>query len=94
MQPAPEPLPLHIRLLHDVASIAMDDLAWAMAELVPDGRAATAFIHGALDLVGRRRRAPQEIVQEAHGSCLSTPYYTGGRVAATSLARFGRLCTR
>src|SRR5215217_9409173 len=46
----------------DVPRIVVDDLARGMAERVPDGRAAAAFVHGALDLVGGRRRAPQEVL--------------------------------
>src|SRR5215208_5918687 len=78
----------------DVARIAVDDLARGMAERVPDGRAAAAFVHCTFDLVSGRCRTPQEVLLEAHGSFLSTPYYTGERVTARSLARFGRLCTR
>src|SRR5215217_6242894 len=78
----------------DVTRITVEDLARGMAERVPDGRATAAFGYGALDLVSGRRRAPQEVLREAHGSFLSTPYYTGDRVTATSLACFGRLCMR
>src|SRR5215217_2015546 len=78
----------------DVPRIVVDDLARGMAERVPDGRAAAAFVHRTFDLVGGCRRAPQEVLREAHGSLLSTPYYTGDRVTATSLACFWRLCTR
>src|SRR5215211_833423 len=77
----------------DVARIAVTDFIRGVAERVPDGRAAAVFVHGALDLVSGRRSAPQEILREAHGSFLSTPYYTGERVTARRLARFGRLCT-
>src|SRR5215211_4441187 len=76
-----------------VARIAVEDLARGVAERVPDRGATAAFVHCALDLVGGRRRAPQEVLREAHGSFLSTLYYTGDRATATSLARFGRPCT-
>src|SRR5215217_1457027 len=77
----------------DVARIAVEDLASGVAERVPDRGATATFVHGALDLVGGRRRAPQEVLREVHGSFLSTLYYTGDHVTATSLARFGRPCT-
>src|SRR5829696_1150221 len=78
----------------DVARVAVNHLAWSMAKRVPDRRAAAVFVYRTFDLVGRRGRAPQEVLREAHGSFLSTPHYTGDRVTAMSLARFGRLCTR
>src|SRR5918999_3462867 len=77
-----------------ITRVAVMYFTRGVAERVPDRRAATVFAYRALDLVGRSSRAPQEVLREAHGSFLSTPYYTGDRVTATSLARFGRPCTR
>src|SRR5215204_3728231 len=76
-----------------VTRVAVMYLTRSVAERVPDRGAAAVFVYRALDLVGGRSRAPQKVLREAHGSFLSTPYYTGERVTATSLARFGRLCT-
>src|SRR5215217_4049782 len=77
-----------------VTRVAVADLTRSVAERVPDRGAAAVLVYRALDLVGCRSSAPQEVLREAHVSFLSTPYYTGDRVTATSLACFGRLCTR
>lgn len=48
----------------DVAGVAARDLARGVREGVPDRRRTAVLRHGSLDLVGRRGRAPQEVVRE------------------------------
>src|SRR5215211_6162270 len=59
-----------------VAGVAAVDLARCVGEGVPDRGSAPVLVHGPLDLVGRRRGAPQEVLREVHLASF-TPRYTG-----------------
>lgn len=70
----------------DVAGVAARDLAGGVREGVPDRRRAAVLRHGSLDLVGRRGRAPQEVVREcgevdAHGSPFKVGHLTAPAVS-------------
>src|ERR687898_50321 len=49
-----------------VTRVAVMYLTRGVAERVPDRRAAAVFVYRALDLVGRRSRAPQEVLWKSH----------------------------
>ena len=55
----------------DVAGMAAKDTARFMGEIVPDVSALAVLEGCALDLVGRGRRAPDEILLKAHGDLLA-----------------------
>jgi hypothetical protein len=48
----------------DLAVVAIDDAARRAGEGVPDGLPTPVLLGGALDLVARRRDAPDEVVRE------------------------------
>ena len=64
---------------------AVFDLARLMGESIPDRAAASVFKHGALDLIGGRRRPPDETVRKAGGGA-GSPLWFG-----PALLRFCRL---
>src|SRR5215211_1838665 len=50
----------------DIAGVAVENLSGGVGEGVPDRGSAAVLVHGSLDLVGRCRRAPQEILGKIH----------------------------
>src|SRR5262249_23408439 len=67
--------PTMIVVAGDVAGVAVEHLAGEMAERVPDRGSTLVLGDGALDLVGRRRGAPQKTVGKTarHGAILQVP---------------------
>src|SRR6516225_3748003 len=64
--------PAMVMVASDVAVVTAENLAGEMAESIPDRRPAPVLCDGALDLVGRRRGAPQKTVRKT-GRHLAVP---------------------
>ena len=58
--------PAVVAVAGDVAGIAVFGFARRMAEGIPDGRPAPILERAALDLIGRRRRAPDKLFWKWH----------------------------
>ena len=58
-----------------VAVAVIGDGAARVGEAVPDRRAAAVFVDGALDLIGRGRRAPQKAVRKTGRGCSPCSWY-------------------
>src|SRR4029079_11843833 len=71
-----------------LAAVALEHGALLPAERVPDGGAAAVLVGGALDLVGRGRDAPEEVLREGRAF---VGFSAGLRVAGFARgARAGR----